>query len=150
MNRSVYLAGPIGSCSYKGCTEWRDRVTADFRDVGITAYSPMRGKSFLQDEKRIDDREYTEPLATPPGIVARDRFDTLGCDVVLLNLLHATKASIGSMIEIGWADSKRTPIVLVMEYMGNPHTHPMVKDLCSFYVHRLGDGVDIVKRILLP
>ena len=37
------------------------------------------------------------------------------CDVVLMYLIGAKKVSIGTMIEAGWADAYRKPVVLVLE-----------------------------------
>ena len=38
------------------------------------------------------------------GIVTRDRWDVAKADVVLMNLVGATQVSIGTMVELGWAE----------------------------------------------
>lgn len=122
--KTVYLAGPISGLSYGACTDWREGVKADFAKAGITGLSPMRAKEYLASIASIssDGLEYAHmgPMSLPRGVMTRDRFDTQRCDVVLLNLLGATRVSIGSMIEIGWADSVRTPIVCAIE-SGSPN-----------------------------
>src|SRR5688572_22571722 len=105
----VYLAGPISHCSYGGCTGWREYVQKELADVGIEAVSPMRGKEYLSHLQSISPggQDYADlsVLSLPRGVMTRDRFDTMRCDAVLLNLLGADRVSIGSMIEVGWADS---------------------------------------------
>ena len=69
------------------------------------------------------------------------------CDMVLMNLLGATKVSIGSMIELGWADAFRKPVVLVIEE-GNCHMHAIVQEIAGFIVPTLDQGIEVVKSIL--
>lgn len=114
----VYLAGPIGGLNYGGATYWRDDATQELAWRGITALSPMRGKSYLSGETKLDATKYTQPLSSPKGLTTRDRFDVRTCDLVLANLLGATRVSIGTVIELAWADLLRTPVVLVSEMIG--------------------------------
>jgi len=57
--------------------------------------------------------------------------------------------SIGTMIEAGWADSYRKPIVLVMEEEGNVHDHAILNEAVGFRVGSLEAGVNIVRALLL-
>ena len=149
MGNLVYLAGPIGGCTYEGCVTWRDYAKQQLADVGLIGLSPMRAKEFLKNEINIDDREYTHPVATPQGISCRDEWDCTRSDIVLLNLLGATKVSIGSMIEVGMARVARVPMIVVME-PGGIHEHVMMKVYPGFRVETLDDGIDIAKALLLP
>ena len=67
-------------------------------------------------------------LTSQRGVTTRDRMDCNRADAVIMNLLGAKTVSIWTMIEIGWADAHRTPIILVMERSANVHDHPMVRD----------------------
>lgn len=151
--KTVYLAGPISGLSYGVCNDWRDGVTQDLLEAGIAAMSPMRAKGYLANQTSLakDCSLYgnLSPLSSNHGITTRDRFDTQRCDVVLVNLLGAKAVSIGTMIELGWADSVRTPIVCVMEPEGNIHEHGMVKDIIGFRVPTLEEAVVVIQAILL-
>lgn len=173
----VYLAGPITGLSYGGATDWRIKAMNTLEVWGIDALSPMRAKTYLKDEKSIDGSadayQRVHAISTPKGICTRDRNDTMRVDAVLMNLLGAEKVSIGSMIEIGWADAARVPLVVVMEpdreetvpvvvgpgfephrfetrKIVNPHSHTMVNHLAGYIVPTLNEGLDIVKALLLP
>ena len=150
--KTVYLAGPISGCSYGGCTEWRDGIIQALAVYDIKGLSPMRGKDYLSYLTDISadgkDYEALSPLSTSRGVMTRDRFDTQRCDVVLLNLLGASRVSIGSMIEVGWADSVRTPIVCVMEPTGNPHEHMMLSEAVGYRVPTLEEAVAVCLSIL--
>lgn len=146
-NFSVFCSGPIKGLSYQESTDWRDYVS-NLLPNNIHVLSPMRHKDFLSFEEKIDSKEYDHPLATPQGIVCRDRFDVYRCDMVLVNLLEAKEVSIGTMIEIGWSDAFRKPLCIVMEE-NNIHQHLIVRQCAGFIVPTLDEGIKIVKSVLL-
>lgn len=153
---TVYLAGPITGCTYNGCTEWRQSVKAELADAGIRGFSPMRGKEYLEQIARdvpltADGDKYAiqGAMSTNRGIMTRDRWDATRCDFLLANLLGATKASIGTVMEIAWADLSRIPVIAVMEKEGNPHEHGMVLEALGFRVETLDEAVHILKAALL-
>jgi len=146
---AVYLAGPITGLTYGECTDWRQCAIADLAASGIVGISPMRCKEFLAKVGVIHGGDHGDHLgiARPSGYITRDRFDVQRCDVVLINLLGAKTVSIGTMVEIGWADACRKPIVLVIE-PGNVHHHGFVDYLTHYKVETLQDGLTVVKAIL--
>lgn len=153
--KTVYLAGPITGFNYKGCTAWRERAIAELAQEGITGLSPMRGKEYLEAIARdvpftCDGDKYAiqGPLSTNRGIMTRDRWDATRCDVLLVNLLGAKAVSIGTVMEIAWADSRRTPIVCVMEREGNPHEHGMIAEALGYRVPTLDEALLLIKAIL--
>lgn len=146
----VYLAGPITGLSYEGCTDWRDGAVEELAAHGLIGLSPMRGKDYLLGEKCVGDSYENDPgkwMSTAKAVAARDRFDCQRVDMVILNLLGAERVSIGSMIEVGWADAARVPIVLVMED-GNCMDHTMMTHLCGWQVDSLEKAIDTVVAIL--
>lgn len=147
MSKLVYLAGPILGCSFEGCTDWRLEAAAQLGAHGVEALDPMRAKGFLRSHLAMNTENAEHALTTAKAITARDRFDVARCDLVLMNLLGATQVSIGSMIEAGWADVGRKPVVLVME-PGNIHDHGMVREIAGFRAHTLEEGLAIVLAVL--
>lgn len=148
MAKSVYLAGPITGLSFEGATDWRNDVSERLGAVGIDAYSPLRAKAYLKGVKEIADHYDDYVLSCRKGITNRDRFDVSRCDVLFVNLIGSTKASIGTAIELGWADALRKPIILCMEE-GNVHDHAMVNEVSGFVVRTLDEGVAVAKALLL-
>lgn len=150
--RQVYLAGPITGCSYDGCTDWREWAKTELSKAGIIGLSPMRAKDYLAKFETISgtgqEYQHMSPLSTSKGVITRDRFDTQRADIVLVNLLGAKAVSIGTMMEFGWADSARRPIVCAMEREGNPHEHMMVSEAIGFRVATLEEAVHICVGIL--
>lgn len=112
--RTVYLAGPISGLSFKGCTDWRAEVAEALGEIYIRTLSPLRGKDYLASLPVLSGhgREYAHMgvLSTPRAVMTRDRFDATRCDVLFVNLLGAKQVSIGTVMEIAWADACRTPI----------------------------------------
>lgn len=147
MPAHVYLAGPITGLSYGETTDWREQFASRLPNW-IIPLSPMRGKSYLKHEVEIADRYDEAIMSTGKAITTRDRWDVQRSDVMVANLLGAERVSIGTMIEFGWADAARVPIVLVMEQGRNPHDHAMIRELAGFRAYGLYDAVEIVKQML--
>jgi len=146
----VYLAGPIAGLTYDGGQSWRDYVSAHLPQE-IRGISPLRGKAQrLARAGVIHDSYEDNPLASQHGLTTRDRFDCSRCDAVFMNLLGATNVTIGTMIEVGWADAFRKPLILIMEPKGNIHDHPMVRDCAGFRVDSLESGIAVCAAILMP
>ena len=150
--RSVYLAGSIGGISYGQATEWREQAAAELAKAGITAYSPMRAKAFLQGEQNLTwlMDHWQNPMATSKGIMARDFNDCTTADVVLFNLKGQTRGSLGTVMEIAWAFDRKIPVVMVAEPDNIHVAHPMLVEAINFRVDTLEQGLEIVKHILLP
>lgn len=154
MRGRVYLAGPITGLTYEGCTDWRQFAKTKLSEYGIEGISPMRAKEYLAGLGEISGhgRDYfnLNVISQPHSVVTRDRFDTARVDVVLMNLLGAKAVSIGSMVELGWADAARVPVVLVREKpgTGGVHDHMFVNDLAGYGVETLEEGLHVVRAIL--
>jgi nucleoside 2-deoxyribosyltransferase len=149
--KTVYLAGPITGLSYAGCTDWRELAIAKLAEHGIKGLNPMRGKSYLKHLTSISGtgEEYKDMgvLSTQKSVTTRDRMDTRTSDLVLMNLLGAERVSIGTMIEAGWADAFRNPIILVIEPT-NLHHHMMLREIAGFVVPTLDEALAIAVSVL--
>lgn len=146
----VYLAGPISSLTLDEANDWRRIANLELLQAGITCFSPLRGKSFLADVGPLGSHGYSQhPLSTDRGVMTRDRFDCMRADVILANFLDAERISVGTVMEIAWADAARIPVVAVME-PGNVHEHCMLDEAIGFRVSTLDAGLDLVKSILIP
>lgn len=147
----VYLAGPITGCDYEGCTDWRETVKAALAPAAIKAVSPMRGKEYLKSIGTISGtgEEYAHlgPISLPRGVMTRDRWDATRCNVLLVNLLGASRVSIGTVMEIAWADLSRIPVICVMEDQGNPHEHMMISEAIGYRVNNMEQAVHIIKAM---
>ncbi len=156
--KTVYLAGPITGLSFTGATDWREQFQHKL-GVYIKAMSPLRSKDYLKNEKSIGDSyeagsnhsagpsQLVHVMSGQKGITTRDRYDVMTCDVILVNLLGATRVSIGTVMEIAWADMLRKPIVLVMEKEGNLMDHAMVRESCGFRVETLDEAAAVIRAI---
>ena len=147
---SVYLSGPIAGLTYKDARYgWRDLFAGQMRQ-GITVLSPMRHEGHLAEIK--DPLEAAGQLdhffSGSKIIFEKDRLDIERSDVVLVNLLGATKVSIGTVAEIGMATTLGKQIILVMEDSGNIHDHPFVTVPASLRLNNLQDAVYAVNALL--
>lgn len=152
IRRTAYLAGPISGLTYNAATDWRRQAQAFLAQRGIAGLDPLRGKDFLKDHGVLrGDADWYGAMnvfATQRGVMTRDRFDAQRCDVLLVNFLGAERVSIGTCMEIAWADALRTPIVCAMEATGNPHEHIMLNEAVGFRVPTLEQALEVVAKIL--
>lgn len=150
---SVYLAGPISGLTYDQADDWRRIAYDELARGGIHAMSPLRYKEYLRHmvagELSPTCAGYGELhcLSSPRGIMTRDRMDATRCDALLVNFLGATRVSIGTVMEIAWADAHRIPVVCVMEESGNPHEHAMISEAIGFRVKTLDEAIHVVRAI---
>ncbi len=144
----LYLAGPITGMSYGDCTDWRHAVASKL-PAHIVGVSPLRGAKYLAQEKAIADSYEHRPLSSQKGITCICHMDVKRADMVLVNFLGAEKISIGSVMEIAWADAHRKPLIIVMDEK-NLHNYAMIRDVAGFIVPTLDEAVDIAIRVLSP
>jgi len=143
----IYTAGPITGLSYDTSTNWRDNLKK-ILPKNIQIISPMRGKDYLKESKKIEAWDENDPLRSKKGIVTRDRFDVSRCDLFFANLSTSSKISIGTMVEFGWADFKRKPIITLLKKDDIIYQHPFIYELSSFIVHDLNTAAEIIKNFL--
>jgi nucleoside 2-deoxyribosyltransferase len=154
--KTVYLAGPIAGLTFSGCVDWRRYAIVELSKAGIRGLSPMRGKEYLEEIARTepftadcDAYAIQGPLSTNRGIMTRDRWDATRCDVLLANFAEAAPGvvSIGTCMEVAWADLKRTPIVAVLP-KDNIHAHGMILEAIGYRLDTLEEALFVTKAIL--
>jgi hypothetical protein len=142
----LFLAGPLTGVSYEKSIAWRSYVASKLPPY-IRAYSALRGKDYLAEEEVLKDVYEQFPLSSQKGISSRDRMDVTRCDMLFVNFLGAKQVSIGTVMEIAWADMLRKPILIVMEE-GNIHEHGILKEVANYIVSDLDEGIRIATAVL--
>jgi len=153
--KTIYLAGPMTGLTFEKANEWRTTAERTIKytlggcDSGFRAINPFRGKEdLLSGAGELKPFGYTNPIATDQGITSRDRNDTMRADCVLMNFLGAKKISAGTMVELGWADAARIPVIVIMEEKGNPHDHCMVRAIATYRVTTVEDAIHLAKHLI--
>lgn len=147
----VYGAGPITGLDYDGAQNWRVHAKNYLADRGVKLVSPLRAKEYLRGIPALtaDCAGYGELncMSSARGIMTRDHYDATRADALLVNLLGATKVSIGTVMEIAWAWDNGVPVVVAMEESGNPHEHAMITEAIGFRVTTLQEAMDVIAAI---
>lgn len=151
----VYLAGPISGLDFDGATDWREFAKNELGQFGIKTLSPLRYQEHLRTVGVFTDcaketERLKSPMSMPKGLTIRDRWDARRCDVLLVNLLGAQKVSVGTVMEIAWADGapKDIPIVAAIEPDSNIHEHAMLMHCIGYRVPTLWDACDVTRQLL--
>lgn len=167
----VYLAGPITGLSFGAASDWRDdaKKMLEKASLGrVEGFSPLRSKDYLKSEGILMDTYETTILSSQRGIMTRDFYDCISCDLIFVNMLGAEKVSIGTVMEIAWGFAFRKPIVLCMEKLAehfssasgvrvpdgekvqNIHEHAMLREAIGFRTDDFNQGIETVIKVLLP
>lgn len=151
-NPKVYLCGPISGLTYTQARKsWRQEAAHILDSHGIQALSPLRAQEISKSENPntvIDKLGHEDKVTwTAKGITTKDRFLLEKSDIVLVNFLEAEKVSIGSVLEFGWADAYRKPVVLCMQ-KDNIHSHGMINEIAGFIVPTLEEGLKVTIDLL--
>lgn len=152
MTGLVYLSGPISGLTHDQCDEWRQYVRERLAP-GVVSVSPMRGKDSLRNAGKLG--EHPDVLGCDSrAITQRDRWDVMRCDAMIVNLQGAEDFTVGTLIELGWADMARRPIILVSD-PGNvtkeEHAmanHPIVNGIIGWRVPNLDQAIWLVNTML--
>jgi len=148
----VYLAGPIANTEAGVSLDWRGAAWMALTARNIECLSPMRAKETLARQKIGDDFHAYEDRGiffTSRAIMTRDFNDVKRCDAILVNLLGAEVASLGTVMELGWAYALQKPVVVAIEPIGNLHDrHPMIEETICFRAPDLDAAVDAVAIVL--
>ena len=137
--KAIFLAGPLTGISYNDALEWRKYVERRL-PPDVIAFSALRGKAYVERETVLKDAYPDHLLSTPQGTITRDRFDVSRCDALFVNFLKADRVSIGTIMEMAWADAWRIPIILAMEN-GNIHDHAFVRQVAAFITDDLDEAI---------
>jgi nucleoside 2-deoxyribosyltransferase len=141
----VYLSGPMSGLTVDEANDWRQQVSKKLQESGIRGINPMRGVKSSGPMTNFGDGSFG--LHGNMGIVSRDRFDVINSSVVLVNLLNSKKVSIGTVMEVGWADAHRIPIVVAME-PNNIHDHVMIRGIATYIAPTLEQAIDLTVLML--
>ncbi len=149
----VYLAGGIAGLTGIEARDWRYKAKTKLEDYNIQVRNPMREKSSLKAQDVIsgnfNDYKDRGLFYTSKAIMTRDFNDVKQADALLINLLGATKPSLGTIMELAWAFAFQKPAVVCIEESGNPHdNHPMIHEAMGFRVTTLEEGIHAVAVIL--
>lgn len=148
---SVYLAGPISGLTYDDSEGWR-LIVREKLAPEVDAFSPLRSKNYLRKEGKLKGAYDYAALSTGKGITTRDRFDVMTSDLILVNFTAWKIVSMGTLIELGWADVARRPVVGIWRKTGeeNYSLYPMIQEIVGWWTEDIDEAVDLVKAILLP
>src|ERR1043165_5987499 len=115
MKPRIYLAGPITGLSYKDARYGWRKEFAEYVGESFDLFSPMRQEGHLAEIQTIEHKPYDGILSTAKAIVAKDRLDVQRADLVIAGFLGAPMASIGTTVELGWADAWEKTTIIIME-----------------------------------
>lgn len=140
----VYLAGPMTGQTYEETIAWRKYAREKLEEAEFTVLDPARGLMFLKPEAVVKDAYEEFSTENKHTVFVRDRFDSTRSDILLVNLLKASKVSIGTMMELAWAHLSNKFPVVVMEREGNPHMHAFMRECAGIVRESVEDAVDYI------
>jgi hypothetical protein len=133
----VYLSGGITGKTRSRAGNWRMLVSKELVEAGFGVLNPLRGGSYLSTQAN------DVPLGlSDKALKQRDKLDVKTCDIILANFSGAERVSIGSLMEIAWAEELGKLIVVVMDERGF-HDHPFVREVAIVF-HDLREATSYI------
>lgn len=142
--KHIYLAGPIAGCTEGEANDWREHVSDRLRVLGYVGISPLRCEPLIGE--RYGTGNDDPRFGTARAISSKNLADVQSCDLTFAYMPKPEEGrppSVGTIIEIAWANAFRKPVVLVTT---DPYilAHPVVNACASWILESLDDGLDVV------
>jgi nucleoside 2-deoxyribosyltransferase len=148
----VYLSGPIASLSPAEALSWREyakfflSTQSDNQVIGIC---PMRHSTY-KNTGRLDRKEI-DILKDKQACYTRDKYDIKDCDLVFVNVIKPPdRISMGTNIEVGWADAFGKPIIAVSDKDGTYDKDLLFSATIDIMYYDLDIGLKRCIDFLLP
>lgn len=144
MKKFIYLAGPIAGQTEAQANDWRISVNSVLKYTGLVAVSPLRCEPPDPDGVYSLEANPSSPFHSARAIAEKNLIDVRTCDAMLAYLPNA--ASVGTLIELGWAYAYHKPIIVVTM---DPKltSHPIIKTCAGWVLEDLGSAVDVLLAI---
>lgn len=130
---TIYLAGPINSCSDTECKDWRQAAKNTLSSPDVQFLDPMR-------------RDYRGVECTPGishQIVKGDKTDYRKADIVLA---YSPKPSYGTAMEIFDAFENLHKWVVVVN--ADAYPSPWLVEHCDYHVPTFEEAFEVVRQII--
>lgn len=143
----IYCGHQITGLSAKEVFDYYDKVRKDLTALGYHVLSPMTAKEQFDraSEAEFKPTGYTG-TASAHAIVERDCWMVQQADIVFMNLLGMTRASIGCISETAWGYLLRKHVVLLME-KNNPHQHAFIEEMADIIFETYAQGIGYLAKL---
>ncbi|RLD67277.1 MAG: hypothetical protein DRI84_02875 [Bacteroidetes bacterium] len=144
----IYTAGPISGQSYDQVMKrYRDQVSS-LMSIGYDVICPMTGKEYLRTELEFKAHGYDKhPVSTNRAIKKRDRWMVGKVDIVLADFTECNGiVSIGTCMEIAWADELRKHTIVIMEE-GNIHQHCFIIECADIIFPNMKEAYQYLQNL---
>ena len=145
----IYTAGPMAGLNVEQVQERYFSQVKHLRKMGYEVFCPMTGKHFLKaDYNFVGKGCGTNPLTTNHAIKERDRWMVGQVDVVLVDFTQGKdKVSIGSCMELAWADELKKHTVVVMDE-DNIHQHSFIIDCADVIFPNINEALLYLNNLI--
>lgn len=142
----IYLVGPITGLSYDQVMERYKHQFNLLKEYGYQPICPMVGKDYLKNERVLHGLGYTEPASTGRAIKGRDQWMVRQSDILLADFTDSEVASIGSCMELAWADILGKHVIAVIPEV-NIHRHAFVTECADIVFTKIEEAYAYLKSM---
>lgn len=135
----VYTAGPLGPGGSEKNGDWRTASREYFESRGIDVVEPLEAANYSIYGAGMD-------TTVAKVLTERDKRFSMESEYLLVNFDGASARSMGTCVEMGWADAAGTTIVTVLPEV-NPHRHPIIESVSDYIVRELHEAWAIIASL---
>jgi len=144
-NVSIYLAGPILGTTKAEANEWREKFRSRLHTIDIEGVSPLRCEPLIGERYMVGSLD--PRFGQGKVIHAKNKLDVRRCDMTMVYLPKFAKddygISIGSIIEIAWADAFGKPVMIVSDDT-TLKKHPVLEGCWDWWLDNFDDAYDTI------
>lgn len=131
----IYLAGPMPMPD-----TWRAEAKDRLEDLGLKAVQPELLADYCT--RFGVSKEQAGQILTE-----RDRKFASESEYVLVNFTGSTSRSMGTCVELGWADNGFTTTVVINPPDQPHYWHPIIRNTSDYTVETLDEALDIIEAL---
>lgn len=124
---TIYCARPISGCDYQLVVDYYHRIGSRLSLAGFRVLTPMCGKEYLRTDPKLKAHGHGAPVSTNHAVKERDKWMVQTSNLVFVNLIDTDRVSIGSVMELAWADAFGAHSIVALS-AENIHRHAFVLD----------------------
>jgi len=145
----IYTAGPMAGLSFDQVKENYLIKKKILTNMGFEILCPMDGKMFLSGSKQFHGNGFNDyPVTTNKAIKSRDRWMVGQSDIIFADFtISSPKVSIGTCMEIAWADELKKHIVIVMQD-DNIHNHCFISECANVIFPEIGAAYQYLGQLI--
>lgn len=142
----VYFGRPISGSTPQAVQDYYDSIINNPKLKQYQKFIPLVDTETIRCEGTVYKASGYTGVNSDKAIYERDAWFAKNCDIFHVNLLDATKGSLGCVAELNMAKQAGAHTIVVMKSVDQYHTHPFVLVPADIVFENLEESIDYLSK----